>query len=135
MSIEGWGFADPWVFQEMSRIISFSKTEIPKMYETVHRCLDTNLNSIIHEKISLAIAETCNQIEIPLSDEQTSHFIQEVSQKLEMDGTSINSITQSIVNDLSIQMHQIFLKEKRNISPEIVDRHDDLLGSGEGKSA
>jgi hypothetical protein len=135
MSKDGWGFADPWVFQEMSRIINFNKTEIPKMYETVHKSLDTNMNKIIHEKVKDAVIEAYGLIESPLTDQRTDQLIDEISQRLEMDDTSITSLAQSIIDNLSQQMHQLFLKEKRNISPEIIDRHEDLLENGEEKSA
>jgi hypothetical protein len=118
MSREGWGFADPWVFQEMSRILSFNKTAIPKMYETVHKCLDTNMNAIIQDKVAIAVVEACQLIGMPLREESTEQLIEKVFQSLQMDDSSINNLAQYIVDDLSKQMHQLFLKEKRNISPE-----------------
>src|SRR5882762_6695450 len=94
------------------------------MYETVHKSLDTNMNKIIREKVGIAVIEVCGMIEAPLTDERMDQLIDEISQRLEIDDTSITNLAQSIIDDLSKQMHQLFLKEKRTISPEPLEGPD-----------
>ncbi len=123
MSSHDIGFSNDYVCQEVKRIINFNKVEVPQMYRSVNKTILSNLTPIIQKSFMHVLKGAILSIEPSTTDEKIQILSSVIMARLDVrrviQEEHVKLLAQGIVDELSQQMHRIFVMERPNIIPDL----------------
>ena len=123
MSSHDIGFSNEYVYQEVKRIINFNKVEVPQMYRSVNKTILTNLTPIIEKAFTGIIKEALLSIDQSTTDEKVHIIASVINARIDVRSViqeeHVKVLARGVVEELSQQMHRIFVVERPNIVPEL----------------